>query len=307
MTTKKTKKKQPVASDTVSETTKPDQDLQDFNRLTEKAHKGFWNAAEALCEIKSRKLYLCRKDENGKTCFRTFDDFLNAEYGFGRSNFCRMSNAYQTYKLLNEKYGESQPALLKAIPENVDTFYEISMIPSDQMDSAISDFATKVADHTPITASLIRKWRTEHQPQSHCELPDLAVPPEAVEEEPPAVTTDADTVQKEDGNPVEATQDDVKPDKNTTSSATTTTVKRSNDTTETKAQDGAETEKEEEDDDDDDDDVVAKIRKIADSLKSDRFIEYFAKDKTNYDWLLKIVKEVGERVSEYIGPTEREN
>lgn len=293
MTTKKMKKEQPIASETASETTKPDQDLQDFNRLTETVHKGFWNAAEALCEIKSRKLYLCPKDKNGNPCFKTFDDYLNAEYGFGRSNFCRMSKAYQAYKLLYENYGESQPALLKAIPENIDPFYEISMIPQEQVESAISDLAQDVANGIAITASHIRQWRTDHQQDTPTDKPATAGLHEEVEAESPTFTINSETTLEEDGNAIEITPEQVDLDEHEISKI----IKDHDNATETNDQVGTEEEEEEEDDDD----VVQQIRKIANRLISDKFIEYFAKDNGNYQWLKEIVEEVGDRVANYMG------
>ncbi len=284
------------------------QNCQDLTRLTETAHNGFWEAVTALNEIRERKLYLSRLDDNGHPCFRTFKDFLKAEFNFGRSNFCRMQNAYQARKLLNEKYSASHPTLLQAMPENVDVYYEISKIPKEQLDEAMSDFAQDVDNDMAITAILVRQWRTSRQPQSRRTLPVMTVPHEVVEEEPSPVMTDTDITSKKDGNAVEAMQDKMKMDENLISGIPEP-IKKSPVAQPTKAVQNDSPEVDSEDDtengdidkpDNDDADIIEKLRWISNYLQSTKVKEFVAKDSSNLDWLRRIFTEVNDSYEEYI-------
>ena len=300
-----------------SETHDELQGVHEFSRLVEIAHKGFIGTMEAigaLYEIKDKKLYLRQLDEQGKPRYTTFENFLQYEFGLSRSNFCRMQNAYIANKRLNEKYGECHPYLVKAIAEHVDPYYELSKISGDKLDEAISDFAEESSKGDIITASRIRQWRKDHQSEHHRIKPTITVPHEVVEQ----TMNDVDTVSLESPNAAEATQSEARSGEGVASSATTITgafppldlpdITSSSDshnaTAETEAQDGIELN---DTDDEDDDYIVEQIRKIAALLNTERFIEYFAKDDENYQWLTRIVREVGSNVVDYRGYNNQEN
>ncbi len=67
-------------------------ELQELIRLTEIVNNGFngiWEAVEALCEIRDRKLYRNVLDERGHSRYKTFDDFGKRILGNNRARLCQ--------------------------------------------------------------------------------------------------------------------------------------------------------------------------------------------------------------------------
>ncbi len=142
-------------------------DPNNINSLTtcmERAHnglKGFLDAMEALNEIRCRKLYLCIQGTDGSPKYRTFEDFIQEEYGYTRSKYCRLNNAFHTRKQLCTAYGDKVDERTASIPLNESTYYELSKIPSDKLDEALTELS-QLAGDGHVTSLSIAQWCKEH-------------------------------------------------------------------------------------------------------------------------------------------------
>lgn len=135
---------------------------EDLQRLMEVAHKGFQGllvSAEALLEIQDRKLYRCIKDAEGGQRYKTFEEFLKSEFNYTRSYFCQLKNAYSTHCFLVNKYGQTAKEVMKALPQNISTFYEISKFPEEQQNELIETLKEDVSQGIPITKARIIQLR----------------------------------------------------------------------------------------------------------------------------------------------------
>ncbi len=156
-----------------------EKNLQDLNEKMDIVRKGsqaYLEAVQALRDIQDQELYLCIKDAQGNPRYRTFEDFLKNEFGYTRSNYCRMKNASDTYQLFREKYGKKYQKLMDVLPQNVSVLYELSKIPEERHDEIMHFLSEDVSHGTPITRDRIIQLRKSGSAQetntAHCEAVD---------------------------------------------------------------------------------------------------------------------------------------
>ena len=294
-------------------------DIKELEKLTVEAHqglndaiKGTFKAVESLLIIQKRKLYRCMRNKNGNQLYMTFGDFLQDEFGCERSYFCQMKNAYLTKLYIEENFGQNRSEVLKAIPENVSNFYELSKIPRERLDEALTYLISNVANDQ-MTRSHIAQWRKSNCPTvrttSH-DVIDVAssnhpADPETAENNATG-TSAADGEKHATGNLPVA----VPPTPSVSQESPQATTGDKNDEIERDDHDDEEEEKDDDDeaeneDEEDEEDTPyekgqKKFEHIYRLLNDSDLIEYMAKDPNALPCFIDRFKEAQKRMMDYI-------
>lgn len=113
-----------------------------------------------LAIIKKDKLYEGKVDSKGKPLFKTFEAYIDSEFGFKRAYYSRLNAAYATYKQIEEK----QPDEIKLLPKYPEFYTALSEIKEEKRLDVIEEFKKKKAETSKkMRGSDIRKWGSENK------------------------------------------------------------------------------------------------------------------------------------------------
>ena len=154
-----------VKSDNATEVLDPKvqkEKLDQLQKYEQKIHEktdAFLDVIAYLAIIQKEKLYQLKVDKDNKPLHKTFESYIDVEFGFKRAYYSRLNAAYAAYQQLKEALPQEE---LEQLPQYPEFYTALSKIQKEKRVDAITEVVQKKTKNR-LKGSDILRWGTKNK------------------------------------------------------------------------------------------------------------------------------------------------
>ena len=154
-----------VKSDNATEVLDPKvqkEKLDQLQKYEQKIHEktdAFLDVIAYLAIIKEGNLYQLKVDKDNKPLHKTFESYIDVEFGFKRAYYSRLNAAYAAYQQLKEALPQEE---LEQLPQYPEFYTALSKIQKEKRVDAITEVIQKKTKKR-LKGSDILRWGTQNK------------------------------------------------------------------------------------------------------------------------------------------------